>query len=801
MIKNYLLITFRNLMKNKLFILINVFGMGLAIACCITAYLNWGYSTNWDKVHDKAENVYRVQFWREFQGKRDRFGITPMPLGSYIKQNSREVNKTVRYMSSYCDMRIGDEVFGDQMAYADSSFFDLFTFPLKHGVYSNFFDKGKVFVSDEMAKKYFNKEDVVGQSLTQIVLGADGVRRPKEFEIGGVFKKPPQNNSFGFDVITLFDNFWEVNLDKDLSETSWKKWAHVLFLKIDDPAQVALVTKQLQQYVEPQNKVREDFKIKEYYLENFVGSMQRNRANPRLDSDYLGGGIPDEAVTVPAIMAGLLLLLACFNFTNTSIAISGKRLKEIGIRKVMGGMRQQLIIQFLGENLILCFFGMLVGLLMAEWMVPAYDNMWTWLELKLSYTEHAGFLLFLVGLLLITALIAGSYPAFYITSFEPVSILKGKAKFGGTNWFTRILLGGQFVISLLAIIMGVAFYQNGEYQKNYDLGYATHGVISAWVNNQGSFNTYRDALASNKDIRLIAGTRHHVANSRYNDPVKYESIEREVDIMDIGDNYLEVMDMTLLSGRKFQKDSETDRKESILVTEEFVKQYGWKDNPIGKRVVWMDTVQLYVVGVVKNVYTQALWGPIQPLMLRYANKDKYQQLLVKTEPTKMASVNEYMEKKWKEVFPNTLYSGQWIDQELQETNEINSNVSVMFAFLGFFAALMTGIGLFTLVSLNIEKKMKEIGVRKVLGASVANISGVINFEFMVNLGIATVLGGTAGYFAADLLMDSIWEYYMKLNVFTLMLSVSVMIVVAVAAVGYKTISTAMLNPTKTLRDE
>jgi ABC-type antimicrobial peptide transport system permease subunit len=271
--------------------------------------------------------------------------------------------------------------------------------------------------------------------------------------------------------------------------------------------------------------------------------------------------------------------------------------------------------------------------------------------------------------------------------------------------------------------------------------------------------------------------------------------------MDIGDNYLEVMDMTLLSGRKFQKDSETDRKESILVTEEFVKQYGWKDSAVGKRVVWMDTVQLYVVGVIKNVYTQALWGPVQPLMLRYANKDKYQQLLVKVEPAKMASVNDDMEKKWKEVFPNTLYAGQWIDQELQETNEINKNVSVMFGFLGFFAALMTGIGLYTLVSLNIEMKMKEIGVRKVLGASVANISGVINFEFVVNLGIATVLGGAAGYFAADMLMDSIWEYYMKLNLITLLLSITVMIVIAVAAVGYKTISTAMLNPTKTLRDE
>lgn len=801
MIKNYLLITFRSLMKNKLFILINVFGMGIAIACCITAYLNWEYSADWDKGHVNADKIYRVQFWREFQGKRDRFGMAPMPLANYIKQNFKDVNKTVRYMSSYCDMRIGDEVFGDQIAYADSAFFELFTYELKHGSFTNFYDKGKVFISDKIARKYFNKEDVVGQLLTQIVLGKDGVRRPKEFEIGGVFTKPPLNTSLGFDVITPFDNFWDVNLEAELSETSWKKWTHVLFLKIDDPSRVPLVTKQLQQYVEPQNKAREDFKVSEYYLENFDGMMQRNRANPRLDSDYLGGGIPEEAVTVPAIMSILLLLLACFNFTNTSIAISSRRLKEIGIRKVLGGMRKQLIAQFLGENLILCFFGLIAGLLMAEWLVPTYDAMWPWLELNLSYAENVGLLLFIVALLFATAIIAGSYPSFYITSFEPVSILKGKARFGGTNWFTRILLGGQFVISLLAIIMGVAFYQNGNYQRDYDLGFATHGVISAFVNNEGSFNTYRDALASNKDIEVIAGSRHHVPFNFFNDPVKYEALEREVDIMEVGDNYFEAMDMTLLSGRKFIKDSETDRKESVIVTEELVKQFGWTDNPIGKRLVWMDTVQLYVVGVAKNVFARALWQPIEPLMIRYVEPAKYQQLVIKTDPRKIASVNEFMEKQWKEVFPNTLYGGRIIDQEMNESNEINKNVSVMFGFLGMFAALMTGIGLFTLVSLNIEKKMKEIGVRKVLGASVANIAGVINLEFIINLGIATVIGGTFGYLVANWLMDSIWEYYLELSLISLSISVAVMIVIAVAAVGQKTIYTALLNPTKTLRDE
>ncbi|MEK6783636.1 MAG: ABC transporter permease [Bacteroidota bacterium] len=801
MIKNYLLITFRSLMKNKLFILINVFGMGIAIACCIVAYLNWDYSDKWDAGHVNVDKIYRVQFKREFQDKHERYGMAPMPLANYIKQNFKDVNKTVRYMSSYCDIRIGDEVFGTDMAFADSAYFDLFTYELKYGSFSDFYNKSKVFISDEVARKYFNSEDVVGKPITQIVLGKDGVRRPKEFEVGGVFKKLQTNSSIQFEVITLIDNFWDINLDADLSETSWKKWTHVLFLKIDDPSLVADITQQLQQYVEPQNKAREDFKVTEYFLENFNGMMKRNRANPRVNSDYLRGGIPDEAITVPSVMAVLLLLLACFNFTNTSIAISSRRLKEIGIRKVMGGMRSQLIAQFLGENLILCFLGLIAGLLMAEFLVPAYDSLWPWLDLNLSYSENAGFLFFIFILLIITAIIAGSYPSFYITSFEPVSILKGKAKFGGTNWFTRILLGGQFLISLLLIIMAVAFYQNGQYQKNYDLGFSTHGVISTWINNEGEFNTYRDALVSNTDIQMISGTRHHVANSWYNDPVKYEAVVREVDIMEIGDNYFETIGMTLVSGRNFQKDSETDRKESIIVTEELIKEFGWNDNPIGKRLVWMDTVQLFVVGVVKNVYARALWAPIQPLIIRYTSPDRYQQLVVKMDPEKIADVNIFMEKKWKEIFPNTQYNGQMIDQELQETNDINKNVVIMFGFLGFFAALMTGIGLFTLVSLSIVKRMKEIGVRKVLGASISNIAGVINKEFIINLGVATLIGSALGYLATNWLMDSIWEYYLKLGFVSLAISVVAMVAIAILSVGYKTVSTASLNPTKTLRDE
>ena len=774
--------------------------MGISIACCIVAYVNWDFANSWDYTQKNASNIYRVQFHREFQGNFERYGAPPVPMGNLIKGNFSDVSKVVRYYPSGSNIRIGDEVFNTSFSYADSAFFDLFTYELKYGTFSEFHNKSNVFISDELAIKYFGKEDVVGEQITQIYTNKENERILKEFTIGGVFKQQPYNSSFRFEAITLFSNFWETVTDPWLAETSWKRWT-ALFLKIDDPSLVSSVEKQLQQFIEPQNLAREDFKVTSYYLQPFVGMMKENRKNPRVGMEWLRGGIPNEAITVPSIMAAMLLLLACFNFTNTSISISSKRLKEIGIRKVMGGLRRQLMFQFLGESLFLCFLGLAIGLLIAEWMVPAYDSLWGFLNFDFHYADHLEFLLFLVGLLIATALLAGSYPAFYITSFEPVSILKGNARFGGTSWFTRFLLGGQFFISLLSIIMGVAFYENGKYQKNYDLGFNTYGVISCWVNSENDYNALRNALSDNKDIMAMAGTKHHVANSWYNDPIKFESLEREVDIMEVGDEYMNVMDMTIVNGRNFIQDSETDHHESVIVTQALVDKFGWKDNPIGQRLVWMDTVHFYVVGVIKNVYARALWEPVQPLMIRYSPKSDYQQLVIKADVKNILGVDKYVQEKWKEVFPNTLYNGQFIDEEMRETNEINANVVLMFGFLGFFAALMTGIGLYTLVSLNIVKRMKEIGVRKVLGASITNITGVINREFIINLAIATVLGGTAGYFAANWLMDTIWEYFLKLNLVGLSISIVCMVAIAVLSVGYKSFTTAKMNPVKTLRDE
>jgi putative ABC transport system permease protein len=790
MIKNYLLITVRSMMKNKLFIFINVFGLAIGIACCIVAYFNWEYDAKFDSNHINADKIYRVSSIREFDGTTTLFGSVPSPLGEIVRQNIPDAEKVARLNWSWSNFKVEDNLFPGGLAYADPEVFDVFTFDFINGNPAGLKDRLKVYISDQIALKLFNSTDVVGKQITQ-VMGTT----TKELEVGGVFRKPPANSCLHWDAYLNYENYYDEA--KEEKPDDWKP-RNTLFLMVSDPSRLSAISSQLQPYKENNNKVRDDFQIKEFVLDPLVGMGQRDSANNTWCQTKESS--PPAAVVAPILMALLVLLIGCFNMTNTAIAISSRRLKEIGIRKVMGSLRSQLIVQFLGETFFICAIAFVLGLFLGEVLIGAWNALWEHMKLTSHYIDNPDFLIFIVSVLFITALLSGGYPAFYISHFEPVGILKGKLKFGGTNLFTRILLALQYSISLLAIIFAIAFYGNSIYQRDFDIGFNPNQVIIAYVENQNEFETYRNALLRNKDIQVIAGSQHSIFSAGYNDPIKFESKQLEVDIIEVGDHYLEALDLKLTAGRDFQKDSETDQKESIIVSEKLAKSFGWTD-PIGKQVTWMDTAQFYVIGVVKDVYTNGLWRENDPLMIRYTSPEKYSHVIVNMPLDKVKDVNTFMETEWKKIFPNRLYNGRIINEEMVQANTVNNNIVKMFTFLGIVALLLSATGLFTLVSLNIIRKMKEIGVRKVLGASIGNITRIINTEFVVILLIASIVGSVLSYFAVDMLMASIWKYYQSTTIATLVFSVATMVIISAIAIGYKVFSAASMNPVKTLRTE
>ena len=793
MIKNFLLITLRSMMKNKLYIFINIFGMGTAIACCIIGYFNYDFNASFDENHKQSSSIYRVGSVRKFQNELTAFGYAPMALGNAIKQNVSDVNEVVRYLPEGGNFRIKTELFKSDINYIDPVFFKLFTFEFKEGN-GDLKNRSEICISDELAIKYFGQEKALGKPIIQMLDSG----KTKQYTVAGVFKKQPSNSSFNGQAYSHHDNAFEFGAS-DYTENSWR-FRNTLFVEIKDPTRVASVQGQIKPYTENNNKIREDFIIDHFLVEPFEGMAVRDSYSDK-NGTWTQDGSPLAAVIGIGLMGIFVLLIAIFNLTNTAVAISSRRLKEIGIRKVMGSTRKDLIFQFIGETTFVCFLALIVGVVIGEvFLLPAFNKLWPEFNLVTDYFGKPNFLVFIILTLIFTSLLAGSYPAFYISKFQPSSILKGTLKFGGTNYFTRVLLCLQFAISLAGIVCSFAFTDNAKFQRDFDMGFDKKGVVFTDVKGRSEYETYRNALAGNPDIISITGTQAHLYRSVFSDPIKHEGKEIEVNIMDVSADYLSIIGITLKEGRNFEPDSETDRKESVIITEGLARKFGLVQ-PIGKEIIWLDSVKYYVVGVVKDIYNNGLWEQMEPIMFRYAARDNVNHILVKANADKVIAINQFMEVKWKEIFPEKIYDGNYMDEQMVEADTVNSNLVKMFVFLGIVALILSATGLFTLVSLNIIKKMKEIGVRKVLGASVGNITKVINKEFVIILLIASVGGGALGWWMSAMLMDSIWDYYQEVTITSMIISATILFITSALSIAYKIYKTTRLNPAHVLRDE
>lgn len=779
------------MMKNRLFILINIFGLGISIACCLVAYFLYDFNASFDSYHKQANAIYRVSSIREYQGKATRHGSVPLGLGSAMKENVSDLEHVVRYHLELYDFKIEGDVFNSLTGLVDPSFFDVFTFDFIEGS-GNVNSKNQMVISEELAIKHFGKERALGKVLTQSLDSG----RTKSFTITGVFRKPPANSSFNLEAYTNYLNrFDRANYD----ENDWVNRTS-LFVLVSDPSRLEIIEQQIKPFTDNNNRVKEDFIISEFDLEPFVGMGVRDAYN-NIPGSYTNAGAHIAAIYGTAVMSIFILLIACFNLTNTAVAVSARRLKEIGIRKVMGSTRNKLVVQFMGETLFVCFIALLLGLFIGDQMlIPAFNSLWTYWELSPDYFGNPNFLIFISATLLITGLLAGSYPALYITKFQPVAILKDKLSLGGTNLFTRSLLATQFILSIIGIVCSLAFISNASFQKEYDLGYNKNGAVYTYVNNKAEYETFRNLLMQNADVISVAGSRHHLNNTSFFDPIKSEGNELEVMIMDVGDAYVRTMGFNVIEGRDFIANSATDKKESVLITENLASKWGW-DNPIGKEITWMDTVHYRVIGVLKNVLNYGLMGEADPIVLRYDDSDDIHYIIASAPVDKIRGVQSKMETIYHGLFPERIANVRLMDEIVVMSSEINDNILKMFIFLGVVALLLSATGLFAMVSLNIVKRLKEIGVRKVLGATSANLIKVINLEFIIILLVACVLGGYAGSWMAGMLMDSIWDYFQQTSVGTLIIASVIMLFTSVLTIGFKLFKTIRLNPAYILRNE
>ncbi len=791
MLKNFIITSLRYLGKNFLFVGINILGLAVALALCITAYLNNKYDTDWDKTNENYEDIYKINITKELQDRHQEYGITPTALAPLLKQDLVGVEEICRYNSENSTVKYDDKIFNKRVGFVDPNFFNIFSIDIVKGNKNALKEKGNIIISENIAEIYYGKEDPIGKMIS-IINNKD---EESTFIIAGIYKNLPLNCSFGHELITQFDNYIDI---REVTEHDWTDWIAATFLLIRNHENIPEINEQLNRYIAIQNDAREDWKISGF----FVKTLKEIADDRDVWGTWLRTSFHPAAVATPPIMAMFILIIAAFNFMNSSISFAGKRLKEIGLRKVFGGLRKHIIIQFLSENLVISFIAIVFGIFLAGFMVPEYSSMWEYMEISLNFKNNPALIIFILILWLFTALLAGAYPAFYISRFNPVKIFRDKLKLKNKNLLSRFLLGFQFFTSVAALVMGVVFAQNAVFQEKMNFGYEKDNLIILEMHSKNDYKPFEEVVKNNPKIEMYAGTIYHIGYGHYNRSIKYLDQYIESGIMQIGHDYLKTMAVNITEGRGFDvKNQGGDIAENnVVVNKKFLNDFGIIE-PIGKTIYVDDTLALHIIGVSNDIYLYGLWAPVDPLIYRLASEDDYTRIAIRTSKGYEHEVNEYLKEQWTELIPNFPYEGEFQEELLAEAKQVNKNIKVMFVFLAICALFLSVIGLYTLVSLSVLNRTKEVGIRKVHGASVKRIMLIVSKPFSLLIIISTILGLVAGYYLSIMLMGSIFAVHMTPNTISFAIPVLVIVITSVITIIWRVYKAAEQNPAKSLRYE
>lgn len=791
MIENFFKITMRNLMRNKLFVLINVSGLALSMACCIVAFINYKYSADFDRNHANYKEIYKIHIRKEASGEFTPYGISPLPLVEAMKSDISGIKNATKYHSESFVLVHEDKVLTKRVAFADSEIFEMFTLLLKSGTLATFKDEKTVLLSERAAGVYFGDTDPLGEIITLV----DKKGKSQGFIVAGVLEDQPQNSSLSYDALMNFNNYLTLE-DKDRND--WTKLIAASFIQVTDESTSRDVEKLLTNYVAVQNEARPDWKVADYYLQPLATFAQTAH---NLYSNWLSATPDPVSYYAPLILALMMLLIAGFNYTNTAIATSGKRLKEIGIRKVIGGNRSQLMLQFMFENLLVCFIAILMSVVIAIYMVPAYGALWDGMVLELNFTKDPEIFAFLFGLLIFTGLVAGAYPSIYVSKFEPVRILRGSLSLGKTSTLSRILLTLQVGFTLMTLVTSMSFIHNAKYQQTLDVGFVRNNLLGVRVADGAEAQQLVNVISQNPDIAAIHTSPYHVTYSNYAHTLITEDRELETLMMTFTPGYLEFMNIDLIAGRTFNPDLvESERESSIIINEKMAEKLGW-DDPIGKRITYNDTTRLTVIGMTENFYSNGFWDPVTPLAMRVADDEKAKFVLAKVPGNKALATYDYLESTWLATFPTTPFRGFYQEDRFKIEQMVNKNIVIIFSFLGLLAVLLSSVGLFTLVSLSIQRRMKEIGVRKVLGAQISELVTLLNLDFSWILGMGVVIGLGLGYMVTDFLIAQVFAYHQPITWIAMAVPAVLILGILLFTSSGRILIAARKNPVESLRYE
>ncbi len=753
---------------------------------------------SYDRFHKNADNIFRLTTKRKGPDGRliGTDGITGMMPGPAFKAGVPEVKEFLRLHGERFSVKVGNNIFEQEATYVEENFFDVFSFPIRQGRKSEAL-RGmySVVLSEPVAKKLFGTTAAFGKRLS-IPTGENGAF--EDFTVSAVVPKSPQNSSIKIEMLVPM----KLNLRPGRTDNQWVNFYLNTFVVLQPGANPKSVEKKFAAvYASEAAAQIEEMKTKYGLKETFEYGLQ-----PLLDIHLstkfsAQNGLVDASNPMyTKILGGIalfMLLIACINFVNLSVARSLKRAKEIGLRKVVGGERKQLIVQFLSESALLSLFSFLLAIALVLLVLPLFNTLAN-KALAFSYLLDTKLVLGYLGLFLFTSLLAGFYPALVLSGFNPVQTLYNRMPLSGKNYLSKGLVVLQFTLTTFLIVATITIYSQFTYLTNFDLGYNQENLVLVKTNRMKAPKAavLRNELMKDPSIKSVAVRQ----GGEWGTIARVDGADMEF-AMDVVDSaFLPTLGIPLVSGRNFSAAFPSDSTQSVMVNEAFVKKAGWQ-NIDGKQVdFFYDSLKYNVIGVVKDYHFASLMEEIKPQLFIMHPKYDYGQLYIKIDPSKPSATLKHIEKTVKAEMPFLPYKYDFKDALNEEQYAADEKWKQIISFAAILTIFISCIGLFGLATLSAEKRTKEIGIRKVLGASVASITASLSNSFLKLVFIAACIAVPAAFWAMNKWLED-YPYRISLDAWVFAGAVLVVLVIAAFTVGLQARKAAVANPVKSLRSE
>ncbi len=816
MLRNYLKIAFRSLWRSKAHSLINVLGLSLGIVCCILIALFVKDELTFDRFHSKSDRIYRV-YAREDWGENQQFfnTVTPFPMGPTLKEIFPEVESQARLLNIGTQVKVGDDIFSEQATIAGENFFEIFDFEIKAGERNALHEQSAVVITRAMAQKYFGETNPIDKSIS-LQIGENF----EEFTVKAVATDLPTNSSIQFKILISDLNFPKL-IDHQTLTSAWFNINPETYVLLREGTSVADVESKFP------SVFRTILGEEDYKQSKYAPGLQP-LTDIHLNKDYPIGIAPVSDPKYSYILlaiAILILFVACINFVTLSIGRSMKRAREVGIRKVVGAARKQLIAQFIGEAVIVTVIALSLGILLSVLSLPVFND----LAGKQLVLVWNGFMALLILLLIvIIGLMAGSYPAFVLSSFKPIEILKGHISSGNNKQMVRkVLVGVQLVLSIFLVSSTLIMQQQLHFLQNKSLGFNKEqlAVVRINVNRDGRLTErikkgfeqaeqFKVELGKIQGIAGICATSHDFGKGGWTS-VGYtddQGTYRNFSLNVVDDEYIPVMKMEMRWGRNFSDENPADARRSVLVNEAFAKEYGWTD-PAGKRIPGKNFADHEVIGIVKDFHFSSLYTAVQPLVIvqdpaiilsgvENINIDNspLPKLMLRLRAENMASTLDQVKNTWDVITGGEEFVFSFVDEALQAQYRSDLNLGRIVSIATLLAMVIGSLGLYALASLAMQNRTKEISIRKVMGATEQSLLVLLSKDYVLLIGLSLLLSVPITWYMMSTWLQS-FQYRIEVSWKVFALAGGLSLMIALITISYQAIKTAWTRPAETLKYE